>query len=134
MSFLEDVSRRDQPVVAKMPDVISPLLGQRVYADNHRFDDMTMTRVAGTGPRLMCSRFYFRMEPKLAIDFLGDIRFGREEVRVKKAYFEKRGWRYMILKDEWDIETLEDAPVVDGQAPVVSTEIRRPKIGPRKRL
>lgn len=118
MSIVEQSQTED--LVA---DPLSAALGQEVFVTNHRYGDMFIALPqGGRTPRLRFSRYYWRADPPIAVDWARDLRFGKAEVRMKIAYCAEHGVRYYVCKDENDVETLqaqvpgmtedEDVPVV----------------------
>ena len=116
-------------------DLVSEQIGSPVYVQNHRIDLHLPTPV-GLSPRLTVSRFYWNVEPPVAVDFRGELRAGDEEIAAKQAWFAARDIRYLLVQDEWDEEAvLIGTPVISRPAigaPPEPTPVQKPKAAPRK--
>lgn len=128
---------RDAPAPLRPPDSIGIAVGSAFCVTNHRFGDLYIDTPAGRSPRLSVSRYYWELAPPVAVDFVRDLRFGEQELGVKKRYFREHNIRYILIKDMFDGEGAEaalaaledDAVQTAPQTPQGS----KPLTGPRRR-
>lgn len=116
-------------------DVISMGLGGDVFVRHHRFGDLYITTPMGRSPRLSVSRYYWGLNPPVAVDFFKEIKRGRPEYDAKRAYCARLGIRYILAQDEWD----EDAvarPASEPDAPPAKPLLTAPrrKPGPKPKV
>ena len=114
MSYVQD---RPDPVPAPRPvDIISAALGADIFVRNHRFGTLYIQTPMGRSPRLTVSRYYWNVDPPVAVDFVKEVKRGEAEVEAKREYCAARGIHYILAVDEWD----EDA--IRGTTPVAESE------------
>lgn len=137
----EDDERQEQHTY--QPAVVDPVsvaLAASVFVSKHRFDVHIETQL-GRSPRLYVSRYYWSLNPPVAVDFVRDMAYGPKEEQVKRAFFGARNIRYLILVNEFDDEAIlgtpappsagsdgesEESPPVETQKPVVAPRRRNP--------
>lgn len=97
-------------------DIISQALGSGVFVHNHRFGDLYIVTAMGRSPRLSVSRYYWNLEPPVAVDMARDLKFAETEVEAKQVYFAAQNIRYVLARDEWDEAAIRAAAPVTAEA------------------
>lgn len=129
-----DTSTRERDehaiALASPSDVISDIVGSPVYSARHRFADLRMTmfgtgRMASDG--LAVSRFYFGVQPMVAVDIIEHQERFKAEIAAKRAYCAEHGIRYALVAEPFD-----DDGVRQQLTPIRRTT-NRPRTAPAKR-
>lgn len=115
-------------------DGIGIAVGSTHYVTNHRFPDLYISTDGGRTPRLSVSRYYWDLEPPVAVDMLRNIKYGEMEIAFKKQYFKDRDMYYIWVKDDWDGERAEQQ--LTALRPDPEQRLRDsvgPLVGPRRK-
>lgn len=121
MSLLNEDNERRPP--ARAVDSVSIAVGSEHFVIHHRFGNLFVQTPMGNSPRLAVSRYYWNVEPPVAVDFRKEIRYGKQEFETKSQYCKRQGIRYVMVNDKWAGEEVEDqlkelAPLEESEAPV----------------
>lgn len=119
-------------------DAINIAVGCGHYVQNHR----TQAYIDFGGyrsPRLTVSRYYWDLEPPLAVDFVRDLKHKDKELEVgtKRQHFTEQDIRYILLRDAFDGEGAEAAlaRLETGAKKPESDPVdyKKPVTGPRRK-
>ena len=128
MSFpqsAKDLEELLEPQPRERPtDVLDVAVGSTVYERHHRVEE-PVVGPGGLRYRLVFSRLYFAVEPKVAVDYKTETH-DRFLWDAKIEFCERRGWRLVVVEDEWDV-----APFMDGA--VGGVGVGGPVAPPRER-
>jgi hypothetical protein len=128
----DERERREAQPQARSLDIISLGLGADAFVRFHRFGDLYITTPMGRSPRLPVSRYYWNLDPPVAVDFKREIKRGVPEVEAKMAYFAERGIRYILARDEWDEEAVLPSAPEPGEEPQPDPQAKPLLAAPRR--
>lgn len=92
-------------------DVLSTAIGSDAFSHHHTLG--LSQNAVGYPLRLRVSRFYFMADPKVAVDLEREAGEPYER-EAKAAWCAGRGWRYVVVKDAFDVAAF--AGTVDADA------------------
>lgn len=135
MSFsaIQDADERERAERRPIPrqlDAVSEILGSGVYIRSHRTALQIEISPGYLSSRITVSRYYFQLEPPVAVDFLKEIR-SKRELEAKRAYFDAQSIRYVVTVDEWDGEAVE-AAITEPAGDMDTESVQRPVTAPRR--
>lgn len=114
-------------------DPISSALGASVFVAKHRLD-LHIETPLGRSPRLYVSRYYWDLDPPVAVDFVREIQYAAKEVAVKRAFCRERNIRYILCASEFDEEAITGSPMTPPEeTPSSSGAPQKPVTAPRRR-
>lgn len=105
------LTKQEQELVAEdYGDAVCVAVGCKHYVQKHRTNCHMPQPGGGISARLSVSRYYWDLEPPVAVDFASEL--GRDpagEVQAKKEYFAANNVLYVLVRDAFDGEGTEAA-------------------------
>lgn len=111
-------------------DTISIAVGSNAYSTHHRFNDLRMSvfrTMTMSSSALTVSRFYFGLEPKVVVDIVEHPERFKPEIAAKRQYCADRGYRYVLVPDEYDEDAVREQLRPKRLAATAPANARKPR-------